>query len=258
VGGAEWARWIFAGMFAAMTAFYAIRLFASDSGTPAGTGGCHRGVDSSRAVMSLGMVAMMVPWIDPLPRLCWQLLFGLAAGYIAVRLIRRGLRATRLSPARPMVGHHELHLLVGGMAMVYMFAVMPAGHGPGAGVPQDMGAGVPQDMGAGVPQDMGAGVPQDMGAGVPQDMAHHMDMAHVGVSGLAAPFLTWMFVGYFVIFVVRLAARLAVPVNILAGMAVSPALPGGGPRGVVVSPHLLGSTEVVMGIGMSYMLLTMQ
>ncbi|MCA1836816.1 MAG: DUF5134 domain-containing protein [Actinobacteria bacterium] len=241
MGGAEWVRWVFAGMFAAVTVFYAIRLFASDSGTSAGNSGCARGVDSSRAVMSLGMVAMMLPWIDPLPRLCWQLLFGLAAGYIAVRLIRRGLRATRLSPAGPMVGHHELHLLVGGVAMVYMFALMPAGHGPGAGVPQDPGAGVPQDP----------------GASVPRAMAQHMDMAHVGLSGLALPSLTWIFVGYFVIFVVRLAARLAVPVHILAGMAANPALPGGGPRGVVGSPHLLGSTEVVMGIGMSYMLLTM-
>ncbi|MBV8994834.1 MAG: DUF5134 domain-containing protein [Pseudonocardiales bacterium] len=220
MGGAEWVRWVFTGMFAALTVFYAIRLFASDSGTSAGNGGCHRGVDSARGVMSLGMVAMMVPWIDPLPRLCWQLLFGLAAGYIAVRLIRRGLRATRLSPAGPMAGHHELHLLVGGVAMMYMFGVMRAG--------------------------------QD-----PQGMAHHMDLAQVGFNGLALPFLTWTFLGYFVIFVVRLAARLAVPVNTLAGMAAGPALPGGGPRGVVVSPHLLGSTEVVMGIGMSYMLLTM-
>jgi hypothetical protein len=232
VGGAEWVRWVFAGMFAALTVFYAIRLFASDSGKPTGDSGCDRGVDSSRGVMSLGMVAMMVPWIDPLPRLCWQLLFGLAAGYIAVRLIRRGLRATRLSPAEPMAGHHELHLLVGGVAMVYMFAVMPAGLDPGASVPQSTSAGFPQ-------------------------LAHHMDMAQVGLSGLALPILTWAFVGYFVVFVVRLAARLAVPVNILAGMDPSPALPGGGPRGVVVSPHLLGSTEVVMGIGMSYMLLTM-
>ena len=224
MGGAEWVRWVFAGMFAALTVFYVIRLFASDSGTPAGNSGCHRGVESSRGVMSLGMVAMMVPWIDPLPRLCWQLLFGLAAGYIAVRLIRRGLRATQLSPAEPRAGHHELHLLVGGVAMVYMFAVMPAGPDSDAAVPQ---------------------------------MARHMDMAQVGLSGLALPVLTWVFVGYFVIFVVRLAARLAVPVNILAGMAAGSALPGGGPRGVVVSPHLLGSTEVVMGIGMSYMLLTM-
>jgi hypothetical protein len=231
VGGADWVRWVFAGLFTALTVFYAIRLFASDSGTSAGNSSRNRGVDSSRGVMSLGMVAMMVPWIDPLPRLCWQLLFGLAAGYIAVRLIRRGLRTTRLSPAEPMAGNHELHLLVGGVAMVYMFGVMPAGPG--------------------------AGIPQNMGAGVPQNMAHHMDMAQVGFSGLVLSFLTWTFVGYFVIFVVRLAARLAVPVNTLAGMAAGPALPGGGPRGVVVSPHLLGSSEVVMGIGMSYMLLTM-
>ena len=32
MGGAEWVRWVFAGMFAALTVFYAIRLFASDSG----------------------------------------------------------------------------------------------------------------------------------------------------------------------------------------------------------------------------------
>jgi hypothetical protein len=43
-----------------------------------------------------------------------------------------------------------------------------------------------------------------------------------------------------------LSARLALPVNTLV-----PA------DGVVVSPHLLGSSEVVMGIGMSYMLMTM-
>ncbi|HXT46334.1 MAG TPA: DUF5134 domain-containing protein [Pseudonocardiaceae bacterium] len=231
MGGAEWVRWAFAAMFAALTVYYVIRLFVSDPGTSTGQGGCDRGVDVSRGVMSLGMVVMLVPWIDPLPRLCWQLLFGLAAGYIAVRLIRRTLPATVLSPAGPMAGHHELHLLVGGVAMVYMFAVMPAG----------------PDL----------RLPQDPGAGVPQDMADHMDMVQAGFSGLGLSLLTWTFVGYFVVFVVRLAARLAVPVNTLAGMAAGAALPGGGPRGVVVSPHLLGSTEVVMGIGMSYMLLTM-
>jgi len=42
------------------------------------------------------------------------------------------------------------------------------------------------------------------------------------------------------------SARLALPVNTLV-----PA------DGMVVSPHLLGSSEVIMGIGMSYMLMTM-
>ena len=211
--GAEWVRWAFAAMFAALTIYYVIRLFVSDPGTSTGDGGRDRGVDVSRGVMSSGMAVMLMPWIDPLPRLCWQLLFGLATGYIAVRLIRRVLPSTVLPPAGPMPGHHELHLLVGGLAMVYMLAVMPA--------------------------------------------EQHMDMAQMGSSGLTLSVMTWLFVGYFVVFVVRLAARLAVPVNTLAGMAAGAALPGGGPRGVVVSPHLLGSTEVVMGIGMSYMLLTM-
>lgn len=238
MGGAELVRWAFAAMFATLTVYYVIRLLVSNPGISTGDCGCDRGVDISRLVMSLGMVVMLVPWIDPLPRLCWQLLFGLAAGYIAVRLIRRVLPTTQFAPVDTMARAHELHLLIGGMAMVYMFAVMPAGSDPGAGVPQDPAGGVSQDPGA-------------------QSLAHHMDMTQPGSSGLALNLLTWTLVGYFVVFVVRLAARLAVPVNILAGMAAGAALPGGGPRGVVVSPHLLGSTEVVMGIGMSYMLLTM-
>jgi Domain of unknown function (DUF5134) len=229
VGGAEWVHWVFAGVFAALTVFYLIRLFVSRPGTSA------RGVDVARGVMSLGMVAMMVPRVDPLPRLSWQLLFGMVAGYVAIRLIQRWLRTGQPWLAKPG-GHHELHLLIGGVAMVYMFTAMPARQDPGAGVPQDPGAGVPQHMG---------------------DMGHGMDMAQTGGSEFALTVLTWVFVGYFLIFVVRLAARLAVPVNTLAGMAASAAFPDRGARGVVVSPHLLGSTEVVMGIGMSYMLLMM-
>jgi hypothetical protein len=198
VGSAEWVRWVFVAIFAGLAVFYVIRLFACDPGTS------DRGVDVSRGVMSLGMVAMVAPWINPLPALYWQLLFGLAAGYIAVRLIRRALATTAVSPASLLAGgHHELHLVIGGVAMVYMFAAMPV---------------------------------------VDEDMSHGMDMAQLGSGGLL---LTWAFVAYFMIFVVRLAARLAAPV------------PVAGPRDVVVSPHLLGSTEIVMGIGMSYMLLLM-
>ncbi|MBV9061028.1 MAG: DUF5134 domain-containing protein [Pseudonocardiales bacterium] len=229
MGGAEWVHWVFAGVFAALTIFYLIRIFISEPGTSA------RGVDVARGVMSLGMVAMMVPQIDLLPRVCWQLLFVMVAGYVTARLIRRWLRTGQLWLAKPS-GHHELHLLIGGVAMVYMFAAMSGWQGTGAGVPLDPGAGFAQDMG---------------------DMSHGVDMAQTGASGFAFTVLTWLFVGYFLIFVVRLAARLAVPVNTLAGMAAGAALPGQGARGVVVSPHLLGSTEVVMGIGMSCMLLMM-
>jgi hypothetical protein len=202
VTGAEWARWVFAGMFTVLTVFYVIRLIAPRRDVFAHSGG-DRTVDVSRGVMSLGMVAMLVPWLDPLPRLCWQVVFGLVAGHIAMRLIRRGAaRASR----RELGAHHELHLVIGALAMVYMFAVMPAGEHP----------------------------------------AHSMDMAGVGSTGLAVPALTWVLVAYFLVFVVRLSTRLALPVNTLV-----PA------DGMVVSPHLLGSSEVIMGIGMSYMLMTM-
>jgi hypothetical protein len=199
-------------MFAALTAFSMVRLFAPGRDTSAWDGRPNRSVDVSRGVMSLGMVAMLVPWVDPLPRLAWQALFGLAAGHIAVRLIRRRIRSA--PGAGPDLGrHHELHLAIGGVAMVYMFAAMPAGHSMTEG------------------------------------------MAEMGSTGVALPALTWAFVAYFLVFVVWLGARLVLPVNTLA--ATPEGFPGGGQRGVVISPHLLGSSEVVMGIGMSYMLLTM-
>ncbi|MGH3765847.1 MAG: DUF5134 domain-containing protein [Pseudonocardiaceae bacterium] len=208
MGGAEWVRWVFAGMFAALTVFSVIRLLAGRPDASASGGGDDRTVDVSRGVMSLGMVAMLVPSWDPLPRLGWQLVFGLAAGHIALRAIRRRARAAPAS-VRELGANHELHLVVGGLAMVYMFAVMPAG----------------------------------------QQMMHGMDMTPMGSTGLTLPALTWALVAYFLVFVVRLGTRLALPVNTLPLN-----VPAGG---MVVSPHLLGSSEVVMGIGMSYMLMTM-
>jgi hypothetical protein len=205
VAGADWARWVFAGMFAALTVFYVVRLFTPRQDASAHSSG-DRTVDLSRAVMGLGMVAMLVPWLDPLPPLCWQVIFGLVAGHIAVRLIQRGARAARASQREPRT-HHELHLVVGALAMVYMFAVMPA----------------------------------------EQHLASGMGMT----TGLAMPALTWVLVAYFLVFVVRLSARLAIPVTALPWNTTVPS------DGVVTSRHLLGSSEVIMGIGMSYMLMTM-
>jgi len=165
--------------------------------------------------MSLGMVAMLVPWIDPLPRLYWQVVFGVAAGHIAVRLIQRRVRTVPV-PSRNPGGHHELHLVVGGLAMVYMLTVMPADHA----------------------------------------MADGMEMAAAGAAGIALPVLTWAFIAYFLVFVVRLGARLAMPANPVETETLASAALGSGRRGVVISPHVLGSSELVMAIGMSYMLMT--
>lgn len=216
MAGAVWVRWVFAAMFAVLTLFSVVRFLAAGRDASAGGGTADRGVDVSRGVMSLGMVAMVAPWVDPLPPLYWQVLFGMAAGHIAVRLIRGNLRSAPV-PGSDLGRHHELHLAIGGLAMVYMLAAMPAGRGMADG-------------------------------------SGRMDMAMMGSTGLALPVLTWAFIAYFLVFVVRLGARLAVPVTTLAGAPAGV----GGPRGVVISPHLLGSSEVVMAIGMSYMLMTMR
>ncbi len=216
MAGAEWVHWVFAAMFAVLTLFYVARLCTPRRDESAWGGTAHRDVDISRGVMSLGMVAMLVPWVDPLPRLYWQVVFGVAAGYIAARLIRRQVRAGPV-PSPDLGGHHELHLVVGGLAMVYMLAGMPTGHAMAAG----------------------------------------MEMAATGSAGVALPLLTWAFIAYFLVFVVRLGARLAIPANTVATERLAVAALGRGTRGVVISPHLLGSSELVMAIGMSYMLLTM-
>ncbi len=112
MAGAEWVRWAFAAMFALLTLFYVARLCTPRRDASAWGGTAHRDVDVSRGVMSVGMVAMLVPWFDPLPRLYWQVVFGMAAGHIAVRLIRRHVRSVP-APSPHLGGHHELHLLTG-------------------------------------------------------------------------------------------------------------------------------------------------
>ncbi len=93
-------------------------------------------------------------------------------------------------------------------------------------------------------------------AGVPagHHMTHGMEM--IG-PGIALPLLAWTFVAYFLVFAVWLGARLVMPVSTAAATAAGAALLDDGPRGVAASPHLLGSSRIVMGIGMSYMLVTM-
>ncbi|MGH3673013.1 MAG: DUF5134 domain-containing protein [Pseudonocardiaceae bacterium] len=212
MAGAEWARWVFAAMFAALTLFYLARLYLPGHARSLRGAGETWSVDAARGVMSLGMTAMLVPWVDPLPRVGWQLLFGIAAVHGALRLIQRWVR--------PVPGtHHELHLAIGAVAMVYMLVAMPDGH-----------------------------------AMAPGGMSGMPGMAPVGP---ALPWLTWAFVAYFLFFAVWLGRHLVTPSTAALAVPASAPFSGGGPRSVAVSPHLLGSTEVVMCIGMSYMLLAM-
>lgn len=118
--------------------------------------------------------------------------------------------------------------------------ILPSGPGRGADLHHVLGSLAMVYMLAGAP------------AG--HHMTHGMEMPGPGI---ALPALAWVFVAYFLLFAVWLGVRLIEPVNTVAATATSAALLGDGPRGVVNSPHLLGSSRIVMGIGMSCMLVTM-
>ena len=117
---------------------------------------------------------------------------------------------------------------------------------------------LPSDMGRGADlhQVLGNLAMVYMLAGVPAGahLTHGMEMPGPGI---ALPALAWVFVAYFLLFAVWLGVRLIEPVNTVAATATGAALLSDGPRGVVSSPHLLGSSRIVMGIGMSCMLVTM-
>jgi Domain of unknown function (DUF5134) len=85
-------------------------------------------------------------------------------------------------------------------------------------------------------------------------VSHGMDLSG---QGIALPALAWAFVGYFLVFVVWLGARLVQPASTGSTTSASAVVLGGGLRGVLTSPHLLGSCRIFMGIGMSCMLVTM-
>lgn len=193
-----WMSGVFAAVFAVMALFFTVRLLGAGRETTGDDGKPDRTADVSHGVMSLGMAAMFSPWGNPVPALYWQVLFGMAAAWFAVRLFRRGA---------------DLHHLLGNLAMVYMLAAVPAGH----------------------------------------HITHGADLPGPGI---AMPGLAWAFVGYFLTFAVWLGTRLVAPVSTLAATSAGAAFLDG-PRGVVTSPHLHGCSRIVMGIGMSCMLVTM-
>ncbi|MGH3777767.1 MAG: DUF5134 domain-containing protein [Pseudonocardiaceae bacterium] len=186
---------VFAAVFAGLALYFVVRLFASRRGATEGNNDPI--ADASHGVMSAGMAAMFWPWGNPVPALYWQVLFSMAAAWFAVRLFRRGARSATI-----------LHHVLGNLAMVYMLAAVPAGHG-----------------------------------------AAHSAHLPGSAPGIALPVLAWAFVAYFLVFAVWSGARFVEPA--------STASLGDGPRDVVTSLHLLGSSHIVMGIGMSYMLVTM-
>ncbi|MPY99102.1 MAG: DUF5134 domain-containing protein [Actinophytocola sp.] len=82
--------------------------------------------DAAEVLMSLGMLAMLLPAGWPIPRTGWLAVFALAAVVLAVSWVRR--RDVDACCVPSQCGHH----LLGSIAMLLMLAAM-AGHSGGHG-----------------------------------------------------------------------------------------------------------------------------
>jgi hypothetical protein len=110
VAGLEWVDGMFAVLLAVVSMLSAARLVV------AWRGGDRTGVvaDGAHLLMGIGMVAMFLPWADPVPRLVWIVVFVAAGAWFTAYLLRG------TGPGRRA---HHAHMLIATVAMVYMFAV---------------------------------------------------------------------------------------------------------------------------------------
>jgi uncharacterized protein DUF5134 len=107
MGQPELLRVVFTVLFAGITLTCVARLLGGSHGYPA------RHDDVGHAVMSVGMIAMVLSWTDLLPTPVWVLLFGGQAAYFAVVL-------TRDQPADSRRNWEHIHHMVGSLGMLYM------------------------------------------------------------------------------------------------------------------------------------------
>jgi hypothetical protein len=116
--GAEWVDGLFAALLALVALYNAVRLLASRRG-PDGAHEPDRMGHGGHLLMALGMVAMFVPPVDPLPPLVWVGIFVVFGAWIGAVVLRAGAAGTY-----PPERGHQIHLVISMVAMVYMFAAM--------------------------------------------------------------------------------------------------------------------------------------
>ena len=82
-------------------------------------------VDAIHGVMGIGMAAMLVPSLSPVPNVTWAWVFAVAAVWLAWRILTAYRQA---STARITQAHYVPHLVMA-LAMIYM-GVAPASSAP--------------------------------------------------------------------------------------------------------------------------------
>jgi hypothetical protein len=94
-------------------------------------------VDLVHGAMGVGMAAMLVPELSPVPNVTWAWAFGLAAAWLAWRIMSVYRRAGN---ARIALAHYVPHLVMA-LAMIYMGAAPSGPTTSGAGIGGGMATG---------------------------------------------------------------------------------------------------------------------
>ncbi|HSL08049.1 MAG TPA: DUF5134 domain-containing protein [Pseudonocardiaceae bacterium] len=127
-----WVKLIFFAACLAVAGYYAATLITHSLGTRDGAGARRSGgYELSHLGMALGMAAMFSPLGDPVPRLVWLIVFGMAAAWFVTCLLHAG------TPADGAAHHH----LVANLAMLVMVASDHRQHGAGRAAGGPVSAG---------------------------------------------------------------------------------------------------------------------
>ena len=171
--------------------------------------------DTAHLLMGISMVVMFVPSADPLPAIAWILTFVVSSVWVITTLLTRQERGDT---------RHLRHVLISNVGMVYMFSTMGTGSG-GDGRTDQVAAGAMATIGS---------LAHDHGAG----------------SFNLTP-LTIAFIGYFLLHAVWTGIQ-TVRASTTTTESSSGSVALSAPP-VLFGVRTVGASDVVMGLGMSYM-----
>jgi hypothetical protein len=142
MAGPVWLDGVFGELSALVAVYFVVRLAVTR-----GSAYADRTGDVAHLVMAVGMTAMFVPGVDPLPPGVWIAVFVLMAAWVGTGLLRA---ETAEGPTER--GHH-VHLVISSAAMVFMVTAMaaPAAGGPSEALGAGGGAVLAHDHGGGGP-----------------------------------------------------------------------------------------------------------
>ncbi len=218
MSGPIWARWVFALLFARVEVCCVARLLAARRVPGATTGGDDRSTNVAELLMAAGMTAMFLPVATPIPPRWWAVVFAADTAWLAFRILRPPRDAGAFTVSRGGLLRGRSHVVTHVLAGLTMVAMFAA---------------------------------------LPPDGLSGSGLSHIGHLSASAAFAVvgWLAAAYFL----GHAMWCGIQVTVSAPQH-SPGAPGrASPNGVVtlLGAQVSGPLGLIMGIGMSYMLMTM-